>query len=81
MRLEPSSPRLLQPGSHEVKLINGVRIGVDHDVHTQLSRPKQVPVMQVQTPWVCVELHRDIVRAGGLKNGLYIDGVGISPPK
>jgi hypothetical protein len=77
--LEPPAARLVYAIVHERQGFRGVRIGVDHDRDTQLTRAPDVHIVKIEPVRLGVQLDGDAVLRGCLKHRLDIDVVRFAP--
>jgi hypothetical protein len=58
---QPTAPCLIDPVLEEAKLLGIMRIGVDGDLHADLSGAKQMQVVQVESVGLRVQFNGYVV--------------------
>jgi hypothetical protein len=65
---QPPAPGLVDAVRHEAKLLAAMGVCVDRDLHADLSRPKDVQVVQVEAVGLGVQLDGHVVFFSSMKD-------------
>jgi hypothetical protein len=76
---QPSSTSLQDSVSDLAHMGRVMSVGVDHDLHSMLLGHAQMNVIQIETVWIGVQLHRHFTLGSRAKHRIHIELVGVTP--